>query len=441
MISKVVFEAWQNLMCMLRDGLHSTVAKNAASLYVIQFSYYFLPLIMVPYLVRALGPSGYGLVAFGQSLIAYFTIFADYGFALSATRKISLEKDDILAVSRTASHVWAAKALLGIPGLMVLLIAIASVPKLHEISTLLLILYGVVVGNVLFPTWLFQGMEKMVAISVINLIMQIFILVGVFTLVHRPEDYIIYAGLISLGSILSGLVGACLAVFMFKLQLVLPTRKGILKALQEGWVLFLSMASVSLYTAGNAFILGILTNITVVGYYSGAEKIVKAVLGLLGPIAQASYPRFSRLALESKALALQWGGRMLALLGGIGLILSLMLFIGAPFIVQIVLGPEYEPSIMVIRILAALPFLVAISNVLGIQLMLPFGKDRAFTFILFLAGFINIGLSIPLASRWNESGMAAAVLVSEIFVTVIMFIYLWKIQLNPLHNNFIKGGD
>ena len=427
----LVSQVWHDTESTLRLGLKSTVAKNAASLYIIQFAQYILPLITVPYLVRVLEPSGYGLVAFGQSFIAYFTILTDYGFAFSATRKISLEREDILAVSRTASHVWAAKALMAAIGFIMLLMLTSLVPKLHESSALLLILYGSVIGSVLFPTWLFQGMERMVAISGIHLAMQLFILIGVFAFIHRPEDYLIYAKLISTGSILSGLVGVSIAIYMFRIRPVLPSGRGILDTLQEGWVLFLSMASVSLYTVGNAFILGLLASPAAVGYYSAAEKIVKAVLGLTGPITQAAYPRFSRLAFESRASALQWGRRMLFLVGGAGLVLSLMLFIAAPFVIGIILGPQYEPSIAVMRLLAALPFLVAISNVLGVQIAFSFGLERAILYFIFIAGIINIITALILVPNFGANGMAMSVLIAECFVTLSYYVYLVTKGLNP----------
>jgi len=427
----LVSQVWHDTESTLRLGLKSTVAKNAASLYIIQFAQYILPLITVPYLVRVLEPSGYGLVAFGQSFIAYFTILTDYGFAFSATRKISLEREDILAVSRTASHVWAAKALMAAIGFIMLLMLTSLVPKLHESSALLLILYGSVIGSVLFPTWLFQGMERMVAISGIHLAMQLFILIGVFAFIHRPEDYLIYAKLMSTGSILSGLVGISIAIYMFRIRPVLPSGRGILDTLQEGWVLFLSMASVSLYTVGNAFILGLLASPAAVGYYSAAEKIVKAVLGLTGPITQAAYPRFSRLAFESRASALQWGRRMLFLVGGAGLVLSLMLFIAAPFVIGIILGPQYEPSIAVMRLLAALPFLVAISNVLGVQIAFSFGLERAILYFIFIAGIINIITALILVPNFGANGMAMSVLIAECFVTLSYYVYLVTKGLNP----------
>lgn len=411
---------------------YSTVAKNAFSLYLIHFANYLIPLVTVPYVVRVLTPHGYGLVAFGMSLIGYFMVVVDYGFTFSATRRISVQRNDSISVSRTAFNVWAAKILLCVGGLAVLLVLITVVPQLRQVDQLMLILYGMVVGNVLFPVWLFQGMERMVAISVINLVMRLFVVIGIFTLIHRPEDYLLYAGLTSMGSIGAGIAGVGVALHMFKLPFVFPSWRGIGEALVEGWMLFLSMASVSLYTVGNAFILGLLTNHTAVGYYAAAEKIVKAVLGLLGPLSQAVYPRFSKMASDSKALALKWGRRMLLLMGGLGLTLSMALFVGAPAIVRIVLGPEYGPSTTVIRILAALPLLIGISNVLGIQTMLPFRRERAFASVLLCAGLINIGLAILFAPIWQESGMAAAVLLSEAFVTVSMLIYLRLANLNPL---------
>lgn len=61
--------------------------------------YRVVPLIMVPYLVRVLGPAGYGAVAFAQGFINYLMLFVGYGFDLSATRKISVMRENLAAVS------------------------------------------------------------------------------------------------------------------------------------------------------------------------------------------------------------------------------------------------------------------------------------------------------------------------------------------------------
>ncbi|MGC8947271.1 MAG: flippase [Anaerolineae bacterium] len=415
---------YQNWIETLHLGLRSTMARNAASLYLIQFANYIVPLIMVPYLVRVLGPAGYGAVAFAQGFINYLMLFVEYGFDWSATRKISVYRESLKIVNETALHVWAAKGLLTLLGFVVLVALVALVPKLNEVKWLLMALYGLVLGNALFPTWLFQGMERMVAISIINLAMKVAALVGVFLLIRRPEDTLIYAGLMGGEAIVAGLTGMVVAARMFRLKIARISWKGIRETLREGWVLFLSKASVSLYTVGNAFILGILASHTAVGYYSAAEKIVKSILGLLGPVAQAAYPRLSKLAAESREQTLMWGRRMLMGMGGMGLLLTLGVLWGAPLISSILLGPKFEPSIAIMRILAPIIFLIAMSNVLGIQIMLPLGKDRAFTLILFTAGILNISLALLFAPTWQALGMGIAVLISELFVTATMYFYL-----------------
>ena len=419
----------------IQIGLRSTIARNVASLYTIQFANYIVPLIMIPYLVRVLGPAGYGTVAFGQGLINYFMVFVEYGFNWSATRKISVHRNDTQAVNGIALYVWLAKGLLALIGFGILLALIGMVPKLSKDFLLLLILYGLVLGNVLFPTWLFQGMERMVAISLINLGMKLGVLIGVFSLIRKPEHYLLYAFLMSFGSVLSGMTGMIVAFRMFRLRLKRVTWSGVWETLKEGWVLFLSRASVNLYTAGNAFILGMLTNNTIVGYYSAAEKVVKSILGLLDPIAQATYPRFSKLAAESRDRTLAWGQRMIIVMGGIGLLLMVGVLWGAPFISALLLGSGFESSIAVMRVLAPIIFLIALSNVLGIQLMLPLGRDKAFTLILFAAGILNIILAMAFAPPWKALGMAVAVLISESFVTIIMFAYLYIINNNVLTIN------
>ncbi|MBC7251650.1 MAG: oligosaccharide flippase family protein, partial [Anaerolineae bacterium] len=380
----------RSLFQMMRIGLKSTVARNAASLYLIQFANYIVPLIQVPYLVRVLGPAGYGAVAFAQSFISYLSLFVEYGFDWSATRKISVQRHDVQSVNRIALHVWAAKFLLGVVGLVVLIVLALVVPKLREVLWLLLALYGLVLGNVLFPTWLFQGMERMVAISVINLGMRVGVLGGVFLLVKKPEHAVMYAGLMGAGAIAAGATGMIGAVRMFGLRLSRISWTGIWEVLREGWVLFLSKASVSLYTAGNAFILGMLTNHTVVGYYSAAEKVVKSVLGLIGPISQAAYPRFSKLAAESRKQTLVWGLRLLMIMGLAGSLLMTTVLLCAPFLSALLLGPQFALSTEVMRILAPIIFLIALNNTMGVQMLFPLHYDRFVFKTVLMAGCFNV---------------------------------------------------
>jgi PST family polysaccharide transporter len=408
-------------------GSRGTLARNTASLYVMHFANYMVPLVMIPYLVRVLGPAGFGAVSFAQGLINYIVLFTEYGFDWSATRKIAVYRQDSESVSHIALHVWVAKTFLCMASLGLLVLIVFLVPRLYEVRFLLIALYGLVLGNVLFPTWLFQGMERMTVIALINLAMKVGVLISVLTLVHAPQDSALYAGLTGGGAVVAGLTGLLVAVRTFRLKRTALSSTDVAAVLREGRLLFLSKASVSLYTAGNAFILGMLTNHSVVGYYSAAERMVRGLQGLFGPIAQAVYPRFIKLAAESREKTVAWAGRLLAAMGGMGLLLSLVVLLGAPLISEVMLGPAFAPSIPVIRLMAPIIFFVALSNVLGVQVMVPLRKDRAFTLVIFAAGLLNIALASVLAPTFGALGMAAAVVASELFVTVAMFIYLRSI--------------
>ncbi|MGI9533711.1 MAG: flippase [Thermodesulfobacteriota bacterium] len=416
-----------------KKGVKSTIGKNILSLYVLQISYYILPLITIPYLVRVLGPEKFGLVSFGQSLIAFFVLFVSYGFDLTATRSISVNRDDKEAVNRITSSVWAVKVLLSVTGILILLLLSQFIQKINEILFLLIILYGIVIGQVLFPRWLFQGKEKMGAISIINITVRGISTAGIFLLIRDPKDFLLYAGILSFQGVGTGILGTWYVLKKFGVSLVMPSWINIKDAFIEGGTLFVSNLSMALYNTGNSFILGLLTNYTYVGYYSAAEKMVMALVGLFRPISSAFFPRFSKIASTSKSEVLLWGYRLMYIMGGLGLLTSVFIFLAAPIIVKLVLGEGYEPSIMVLRVLSAIPLLLSVSDVFSIQLMLPFGKDKVYSLIRVIAGPLHIVLAILIVPKLFAAGMSLTFVITEIFIVSSTFLYLWYCQLTPFH--------
>ena len=412
--------------------LRSAVTKNALSLYSIQFANYLLPLITIPYLVRVLRPERFGTVAFGQGLMAYFMTLVEYGFSYSATRRISADRENRTLVSTVAANVMAARLLLSVASFMVLLGLVHFIPRIHEVGTLLYVLFGSVVGTALFPSWLFQGLERMASISVINLSVRFAGVLALFIVVRRPEDFLAYGALISAQALVAGIAGVWFAFKRFHLHVVRPTWSGVLESMKEGWIIFLSGSAVTLYTSGNAFILGMLTNDVVVGYFSAADRVVRAAMSLLGPISQAAYPRFSKMAVESKEMALKWARRMLFLMGGAGLFISLGVLIFAGLVADIVLGARFHASGPAMRILALLPVFVTISNVLGVQILFPFKQDRVVLISVLVGAVVNIGLAFLLAPPFQSNGMAASAVVAEFLVTATQFYYVDRLGLNPL---------
>jgi PST family polysaccharide transporter len=403
-----------------------TLISNFLSLSSVQFANYIFPLITVPYLVRVLGPERFGLISFSQAFIQYFILLTDYGFNLSATREISINREDLLKISEIFSSVMVIKILLMIVAFLVLCVVVLNVNKFRPERMLYFLSFGAVIGNVLFPIWIFQGMEKMKQIAVLNFLSKAIFTGFVFIFVKEKGDYIYVPVINALGYIVAGIVSLRIIFGVFNIKIKMPALIEIRHEVKEGWHIFMSTIAISLYTISNTFILGLFANNVVVGYFSGGEKIVKAVQGLLLPFSQTIYPHVSKLASESKEIALLFIRRIVRMVGVVTFCMSLCLFIFASYISDLILGTQFKSSIQVIQILSFLPFIVGLSNIFGIQVMLNFGLKKAFMKTLITASILNILLALLLVAHFKLIGITVSILITELFVTSSMLFVIYR---------------
>jgi PST family polysaccharide transporter len=398
--------------------------ENIFSLFVLQGANYLLPLLTLPYLVRVLGPYNFGLIAFTQAFMQYFIIITDYGFNLTATRDIAICRSDTKRVSEIVCVVGLIKVLLLLFSFVVMAVIVYSFHKFNQDGLIYYCSFVAVIGNTLFPLWFFQGIENMRSITVINIIAKVFTTILIFYFVTTPADTAAAALIQSLGTVIAGIVGLAVMVKQYPLLISWPSRALLVTTLRDGWYVFISTAAISFYTASNMFILGLLTTNEIVGYFSAADKVIKAVQGVLSPVSQAIYPYISALVTQSKQQALLFIRKCLILLGGISLLLSLGLFVYADKIVLLVLGANYGPSILLIQLMAFLPFIICLSNLLGIQTMVTFGLQAEFSKILVCSGLLNLVMIFPLTLIWSGAGTAVSLLITECTVTIAMAMVL-----------------
>jgi PST family polysaccharide transporter len=284
--------------------------------------------------------------------------------------------------------------------------------------------FGVILGQVLFPVWFFQGMEKMKYITFLNIFARIIFTISIFIFVKNASDFLYVPILSSLGSIVAGVLAFWIVFKDFGVKFRMPDFERVKFDLKEGWYIFISTVAISLYTTSNTFILGLFTNNIIVGYYSAAEKIIRSAQGLLSPVSQTIFPHVSKLMNESKDAGIKFIRRITYLIGGLSFVISLVIFILANLIVGTILGSQYTESIIILRILAFLPFLVGLSNVFGIQTMLTLNYKKAFTNIIVFASGVNIFLAIILVPLYNNIGTSISVLITEMIITISMFLFL-----------------
>lgn len=405
---------------------NSKLLKNWGALSFLQLSNYIFPLITLPYIVRILGPEKYGLINFAAAFIGYLVTISDYGFNLSATKEISINRNSKTNINKIFSSVMFTKIFLGVLTLVFMVIIVEFFNTFSRYKELYYITFGTVIGNILFPQWFFQGIESMKYITIINFIIRLLGTAAIFVLIKVQNDFLILAAINSSVQVLVGIVGLLLVIKKFSVKLIIPGFEQIRGQLKQGSYLFKSTIAINLYTNSNTFILGLLTNEQVVGYYSAADKIRIAAQSILGPVSQSIYPHVNYLIRESKEKFLSFNSKLLKLQGIFAFLISLIIFLFAGLIGNILFGPGFSQSVNVLKILAWLPFVISISNVYGIQTILPLNFERQFFNIVTFAAVINLILLFSLIPGYNEIGTAISFLVSEIIVTISMMVFCKK---------------
>lgn len=414
--------------------MDKSVIRNIVSLVGVQGANYIVPLITLPYLVRVLGPVGYGGLNFSLALIQYFVLFADYGFNLSVTKQISVMRDSKEKISELFWIVMFCKSVLAVFGLVTLVLLIYFFPKIGEFSIVLVCAYTVVIGNVLFPVWLFQGLERMGMIAIANITAKLMAVPLIFVFVKTSSDAWL-AGLITgITTVTAGIIGL-IAIRRFNwIDWHKPTWGGVKRELSLGWHVFLSTAAISLYTVSITVILGIIAGPVAVGYYTAADKIRQAVQGIIAPVSLAIYPRINALMVKDRIIAFAMI-RKLLLIQGVGtFILSLLLFLFSEPIILLAYDSGYINSVTVLKWLAWLPFVIGLSNVLGIQTLLVLGLNEIFSRILIASGVLSLLLIFPLGSLWAQDGAAIATFITELTVTLLMLLIIIKREI-PIFRN------
>lgn len=398
---------------------------NFLSLYLLQGLNYLIPMAVFPYLIRVLGVGTYGLVAFSQAFAQYFVVLTDYGFNFSATRYIAKHREDSDEIRSMFWQVLIIKASLGVLGVVILLAVVLLVPRFRLDAPFFLWAYLYVVGTILFPQWYFQGIEKMRYISIFTGTAKIVSACLLFIFVHHPKDGLLAVIIQSGGMVLAGLLGFATAIreLGFRVTVSKPTQ--ILATLSDGWHLFLSTAAISLYTNTNLVLVGLIAGNVEAGYFSAADKLVRAASGLISPATQAFFPHINVLIAQSRDLALRVIRKILTWMASATFLASTALLVLAHPIATLCFGATAALGCTpVVRWIAFVPFLVGISNVLGIQTMLPFKLDRQFSRILLASGAINLAFGIPMIHYLGARGAAASVLITEAFVTLTMMFVL-----------------
>jgi PST family polysaccharide transporter len=366
------------------------MAQNFVSLVLLQGINYLLPLLTLPYLYRVLGTERYGLVAFAYTLTQYFVTLTDFGFNLSATKYISIHRDNLQTINQYLNSAFICRFLLAIISLFILFSLTILFDKFERDSWFYISYFGIVIGNIMFPMWYFQGMEKMKFITIFNVISKLVSLLSFFIFVRRSNDYVLVPVFYSAGFVLAGFISLYIIYFKEKMNWFIPTLKEIRFVFSDSLTYFLSRISVSMFTNINTFIIGLVCGNTAVGYYSAAEKLYQAYNLLLVPFSGVLFPYMA------KTRDVPFFKRVLKYITPANIILLIGVLLSSSWIISIIYGESaHSDSLAVFRILMCGCFLTIPSILLGYPFLAAMGHAHYTNWTLVVVAFFHMaGLSI-----------------------------------------------
>jgi len=353
------------------------IVKNNRSLFV-NFSYLailrvfvlVLPLITYPYLIRVLGAEFYGSVVFAQTIISFFSIVINFGFNISATKEISIERNNKKKLSEIVSSVIILKFCLWIGSLIVLLILIFFADFTDDTKLLLMFSFGLCFNELLFPIWFFQGIEEMKYITYVNIFSKSISLMLIFSVINFKSDFIYVPLINSIGAFLGGIVSLYIIFAVKKVKFKTQPFHILKGYFYESLPLFGTRVAAQIYVNTSAVIIGLFLGKIELAYFDLANKIVAVVKIPINILSQTLFPKVSK---EKNILFIK---KILRYSSLIMICLVAVLIIFAKYPILILGGDKMLPSIEIVRILLLSVIPITFSTFLGTQVLVTFGHSR-----------------------------------------------------------------
>lgn len=395
----------------------ASVARNAAWVGVAQVLNVGFPLLTLPVAARAFGPSTYGLIAAMTASASYIGLVITFGFHLTGPRLIARTEKQGEALSRAFSSVFIGQIGLAILALGVGLCILAGWDRPDGVGAIGAVLLAGVAVSALTPMWVFVGLQAVDALVLPQLAFKALATVAILGLVRGPDDALLY---VSVNSVCAASVFISALVGLSRRGIALRPRPlaSVAAAIGGAGRLFATSAAINLYTTTNVVLVGVMLGPEAAGYFALADRVRGAVVGLFDPLSQSIYPYLCGSdAAADRDRHRRLFFRVLMIMSALA---AALLYVASPLIAAFLGGERFAHAVPLLKILSPTPLLICLSNLLGIQTMLPDDMERQLTVVVTVAGFVGVALIIVMVAGLGLDGAAWSYVAVEAGVAVAL---------------------
>lgn len=345
---------------------YRVLIQNFSYLSSLQVIALLIPVMTYPYLIRVLGSETYGLVLYAQAVVSYLTILVSFGFNVSATKEIAVNRNNKEKISEIVSAVLLVKGLLTLISFMILLVLLLIFPRFNDHKLLYLLTFSVCINDFLFPVWYFQGMERMKHITYGTVLAKLSFLVLMFFLIKEQEDYLFVPVLTGIGALLSSGYALYFIFITDQVKFKLQSPAKLFYYTKDSFLFFTTSVSITIYSNATRIIIGSSLSLTDLSYYDLADKVVSLAKLPFTIIGQTVLPR---IAYDKNKTFIRRLSRTIFILSVAAFLITLFV---SKQVVLILAGPAMTGSVVFLNILA-IGLLPAMYKYIGLQVLATWG--------------------------------------------------------------------
>ena len=393
-----------------------------------------IPLILTPYLTRVLKSYGVGQYSYALTICTYFTVLASLGFNYYSQREIAKYQDDRETQTKVFYEIMILKALTSTICILFYL-TFLNIPYFSDYKVLLLILSFNIVSVLFDASFLFQGNEDFVTISLRNIIIRLLSFASIFIFVKQSSDVWKY----TLISSVTPLLAALLSFFLSRKYLVKIKLSNIrpFSHLKPCILLFIPTIAVSIYTMVDKIMLGTMVAGTVtliengveitkklsdieIGQYDVVEKIPRMLVGFMSSLSLVLISRntfyYKHNKIEELKQTMIKSFQFIFFLS-IPMVLGLVCI--SPIFSPLFFGIDFPKTTNLLVILSFTIIFSGLNIVIGNQYFLATNQDSKYIFSTVSGSIINIALNFLLIPKFLSYGAAVASLLAEVSIFII----------------------
>lgn len=380
-----------------------------------------IPIITAPYLARTLQATANGINNYTSSIVYWFTLIGMLGITLYGNKEIAKVRDDKEKLSKKFWEIFTLQFLSNLISLITfyVIFGIANV----DYKTILLI-QGLSIFSVMFDvSWFYYGMENIKRVTLRNIVVKILSVISIFIFIKNPEDLALYVFL----SVGFSILGQLILWLDLRHYIVFKKVhfKDAISHLKPSILLFVPQIAISIYSTLDKTMLGmIVSDVAEVGFYSKAQQFVNMFLFVITSIGTVMMPRIVNLnANNKKKEGLRYVNNAFDLVMLLAFPMAFGLAAIAPYFINWFLTPEFAKTSDLMMILCPMIIASSLTNVLGIQLLIPMEKTKQYTQSVAISAIVNFVSNLFLIKYFNSYGAAFSTIIAEYLVLIIQMIY------------------